>query len=98
MISDLTGELLGAAYLRDRTVMHALEPRFGRDWEALRALHPGDPRITGQDADETAWIVTFDDDRDPGATFLYDRRPAPPSSSTARALGSTPRPWRRCAR
>ena len=73
VISDLTGELLGAAYLRDRTVMHAFDERFGRDWEALRALHPGDPRITGQDADETAWIVAFDDDRDPGATFLYDR-------------------------
>jgi dipeptidyl aminopeptidase/acylaminoacyl peptidase len=73
VISDLTGELLGAAYLRDRTVMHAFDERFARDWDAVRALHPGDPRITGQDADETAWIVVFDDDRDPGATFLYDR-------------------------
>ncbi len=87
VISDLTGELLGAAYLRDRTVMHALEPRFGRDWEALRALHPGDPRITGQDADETAWVVTFDDDRDPGATFLYDR------TTGAAELLYRSRPW-----
>jgi dipeptidyl aminopeptidase/acylaminoacyl peptidase len=73
VISDLTGELLGAAYLRDRAVMHAFDEGFGRDWEAVRALHPGDPHITGQDADETAWIVVFDDDRDPGATFLFDR-------------------------
>lgn len=73
MISDLTGELLGAVYLRDRVVMHAFDERLARDWEAVRALHPGDPRITGQDAAETRWIVTFDDDRDPGATFLYDR-------------------------
>ena len=33
---------------------------------ALRDLHPGDPRITGEDAEETAWVVAFDDDRDPG--------------------------------
>jgi dipeptidyl aminopeptidase/acylaminoacyl peptidase len=73
VISDLSGELLGAAYLRDRVVVHAFDERFGRDWEAVRGLHPGDPRITGQDADESAWTVVFDDDRDPGATFLYDR-------------------------
>ena len=73
-VSDLTGELRGAVYLRDRVVMHAFDERFARDWEAVRALHHGDPRITGQDAAETMWIVSFDDDRDPGATFLYDRR------------------------
>ncbi len=73
MISDLTGELLGAVYLRDRMVLHAFDERLARDWEAVRALHPGDPRITGQDAAESRWIVAFDDDRDPGATFLYDR-------------------------
>ncbi len=87
VISDLTGELLGAAYLRDRVVMHAFDERFGRDWEAVRALHPGDPRITGQDADEAAWVVAFDDDRDPGATFLFDR-----ATGTAELLYRS-RPW-----
>ena len=37
------------------------------------ALHHGDPGIGGEDAAETTWIVSFDDDRDPGATFLFDR-------------------------
>lgn len=73
MISDRTGELLGAVYLRDRVVLHPFDERLARDWEAVRALHPGDPRITGQDADETTWIVSFDDDRDPGATYLVRR-------------------------
>jgi dipeptidyl aminopeptidase/acylaminoacyl peptidase len=73
VISERTGELLGAVYLRDRVVMHAFDERLARDWDRVRALHHGDPRITGQDADETRWIVTFDDDRDPGATFLFDR-------------------------
>jgi dipeptidyl aminopeptidase/acylaminoacyl peptidase len=73
VVSDRTGELLGAFYLRDRVVLHAFDERLARDWERVRALHPGDPRISGQDAEETAFIVVFDDDRDPGATYLYDR-------------------------
>ena len=43
VISDLTGELLGAAYLRDRAVMHAFDERFGRDWEAVRGAAPRRP-------------------------------------------------------
>lgn len=73
VVSDRTGELLGAFYLRDRVVLHAFDERLARDWERVRALHHGDPRISGQDAEETAFVVTFDDDRDPGATYLFDR-------------------------
>ncbi|MGD9573770.1 MAG: alpha/beta fold hydrolase [Thermoleophilia bacterium] len=73
VISDKTGELMGAVYLRDRVVMHAFDADLARDWERVRALHPGDPHITGQDADETMWTVAFDDDRDPGATFIFRR-------------------------
>jgi dipeptidyl aminopeptidase/acylaminoacyl peptidase len=87
VISGLTGELLGAVYLRDRVVMHAFDERLAADWEALRALHPGDPHITGQDADETTFVVAFNDDRDPGATYLYDR-----ATRTAEFLYRS-RPW-----
>ena len=73
IISDRTGELLGAAYMRDRLHISFHDERFRGDWETISALHHGDPRVSGQDADETAWIVAFDDDRDPGATFLVDR-------------------------
>ena len=74
IISDRTGELLGAVYRRDRIVMHAFDEAFARDWERVRALHPGDPMIGGSDDAEELWTVTFDDDRDPGATYLFDRR------------------------
>ncbi|HET6689246.1 MAG TPA: S9 family peptidase [Miltoncostaeaceae bacterium] len=87
MISDVTGELLGAVYLRDRVVAHIWDERLARDWERLRELHPGDPRITGQDAAETAFIVAFDDDRDPGATFHFDRQ-----TGASRLLFRS-RPW-----
>lgn len=87
VISGLTGELLGAVYLRDRVVMHAFDERLAADWEALRAVHPGDPHIIGQDADETMFVVAFNDDRDPGATYLYDR-----ATRTAEFLYRS-RPW-----
>ena len=87
ILSDRTGELLGAVYLRDRIVMHATDPVLARDWERLQDLHPGDPHIGGQDAEETAFVVAFDDDRDPGATYLYDR-----ASGTAELLYRS-RPW-----
>lgn len=73
IISDKTGELLGASYVRDRLRLSVHDERFGRDFERLRALHHGDPRISGQDAEEHTWVATFDDDRDPGATYFFDR-------------------------
>lgn len=89
VISGRTGELLGAVYLRDRLVMHAFDERLRADWDAIRALHPGDPRITSQDDAESRMVVAFDDDRDPGATYLYDR-----GTRTARLLFRS-RPWLR---
>lgn len=74
IISDRTGELIGAVYRRDRIVLHAFDEAFARDWERVRQIHPGDPMIGSTDDDETLWTVAFDDDRDPGATYLFDRR------------------------
>jgi dipeptidyl aminopeptidase/acylaminoacyl peptidase len=87
ILSDRTGELLGAAYVRDRVVLHAHDERLRRDWERAKQLHPGDPTITGQDAEERRWVLSYNDDRDPGATFLLDR-----DSGEATLLHRS-RPW-----
>jgi dipeptidyl aminopeptidase/acylaminoacyl peptidase len=73
VLREATGELQGALYRRDRLLLHALDPDFGRLWERLRRIHPGDPASLSRDAAERRWVVAFDDDRDPGATYLYDR-------------------------
>ena len=39
----------------------------------MRQIADGDPRITGSDADERMWIIAFDSDVDPGATYLFNR-------------------------
>ncbi|MGI9539788.1 MAG: S9 family peptidase [Miltoncostaeaceae bacterium] len=89
IISDRNGALLGVAYRRDRLVMSVRDDAFGADWERLRSLHSGDPVVTGQDAEERAWVATFDDDRDPGATFLVER-----GGGSSRLLFRS-RPWLR---
>jgi dipeptidyl aminopeptidase/acylaminoacyl peptidase len=87
VISDRTGALLGAAYVRDRLVMRTFDDAFRRDWERLAQVHDGDPAILGSDADERAWIVGFGHDRDPGATYLVER-----DGGEARFLHRS-RPW-----
>lgn len=87
IISDATGELIGAVYRRDRVVIHPFDDDFAADIERVRAIHPGDPMIGSTDDAERYWTVAFDDDRDPGATYLFDRR-----SGKARLLFRS-RPW-----
>ena len=74
LVSDRTRTLLGAAYLRDRLVIHTFDDEFARDIERVRAITDGDPRIMGSDAAETMWTVGFDSDVAPGAMYLFDRR------------------------
>ena len=87
IVSEKTKELEGAVYLRDRVVLHAFDESLQRDWDRLIKVHSGDPQITSEDEDETKWVVSFNDDRDPGATYLFDR-----SSGEAEFL-FRPRPW-----
>ena len=74
IVSDRTRALLGAAYLRDRLVVHAFDEDFARDWDQLRQVQDGDPHIVGTDADEDLWTVVYDSDVAPGSSWLYDRR------------------------
>ncbi len=87
IVSDKEGRLLGAAYLRDRLVIHAFDDRFAADMDRVRAIADGDPRIVGTDADERIWTITFDSDVAPGATYLFDR------DTGAHEFLFRPRPW-----
>ncbi len=87
IVSDKDRTLLGAAYLRDRLVVHTFDERFARDFEKVKQIADGDPRIMGSDADETMWVVAFDSDVDPGATYLFNR------GTGAHEFLFRPRPW-----
>ncbi len=67
-----TGALLAVRYLGERQVIRPLDPDFAEVLARLEALSVGD--ITRLSSDEAGrrWVVGFNDDRDPGATYLYD--------------------------
>ncbi|MCX2730376.1 S9 family peptidase [Saccharopolyspora sp. NFXS83] len=70
--SPRDGELLGVRYLGEQQVIRPLTPRFAAVLEALEALSDGTIGRLSCDHDEQRWVVDFDHDREPGATWLYD--------------------------
>ncbi len=87
VVSDRSGELLAVITLRHRLEWAIFDEAFGRALEAARALHPGDLRGISMDATETKWVITFDDDREPGATFAFD------ATTGEGEFLFRPRPW-----
>jgi dipeptidyl aminopeptidase/acylaminoacyl peptidase len=67
-----TGELLGVRYFGTRQEIHALDPRFGAVLQNLEMLSDGDIGRLSCDESGQRWVVGFNHDRDPGATYLYD--------------------------
>ncbi|MEW2392359.1 S9 family peptidase [Streptomyces venezuelae] len=67
-----TGALLGARYLGERQVIHALDPHFAAVLPNLERLSDGDLAAVSCDASGRRWVAVFSHDRDPGVTYLYD--------------------------
>lgn len=87
LISDITGQLLGASYDKERLVYKSFDPQFTKDLEILEKLHEGEVHLRSSSADEQKWIVAYNSPTDPGATYLYDR-----ATGKAEFL-YRPRPW-----
>ncbi|WP_378738198.1 alpha/beta fold hydrolase [Nocardia brasiliensis] len=67
-----TGKLIGARYLGERQVIHALDPDFAAVLANLPKLSDGDIGTLSSDDSGQRWIVDFEHDRDPGVTYYYD--------------------------
>jgi dipeptidyl aminopeptidase/acylaminoacyl peptidase len=72
ILSEDTGELIGARYYGERQEIHALNADFDAVLENLSALSEGDVFALSSDSSGRRWVVTFAHDRDPFATYLYD--------------------------
>jgi dipeptidyl aminopeptidase/acylaminoacyl peptidase len=60
-------------FLKERSEYVVLDESVAGDLAAIRALHPGDPVITGADDADTTWLVAFTNDAGPVSYFAYDR-------------------------
>ena len=67
-----TGALLAVRYLGERQVIRPLDPDFAEVLARLESLSVGDITRLSSDESGRRWVVGFNDDRDPGATYLYD--------------------------
>jgi dipeptidyl aminopeptidase/acylaminoacyl peptidase len=79
--ADVTGAALHpdtrepqiAVVLKDRAEYHVLDPAVEPDYEAIRALHSGDPGLVARNEADTTWLVAFTDDAGPVRYYAYDR-------------------------
>ena len=69
-----TGDLLAVRYLGERQVIQPLDPHFADVLANLQRLSDGDLGRLSSDETGQRWVVGFNHDRDPGATYLYDHR------------------------
>ena len=53
MLHPDTRDAAGGRVPNDRTEYHVLDPSVEHDWEAIQALHPGDPQPIGRDEADT---------------------------------------------
>ena len=59
--------------LKDRMEYLVLDPSVADDLKAIRALHPGDPSISGRDDADATWLIAFNVDAGSITYFMYDR-------------------------
>jgi dipeptidyl aminopeptidase/acylaminoacyl peptidase len=79
--ADVTGALLHpdtrepqiAVVLKDRAEYHVLDPAVEPDYQAIRALHSGDPGFAGRDEADATWLIAYTEDAGPVQYFAYDR-------------------------
>src|ERR1700742_820868 len=57
---------------KDREQFIVLDPAIESDLKAVRALHPGDPSISGREYANSPWLVTFSNDAGPVSYYVYD--------------------------
>jgi dipeptidyl aminopeptidase/acylaminoacyl peptidase len=59
--------------LKDRAEYHIFDSSIAADFEAIRALHPGDPQLVSRDEADLTWLVAFTTDNGPVPYYSYDR-------------------------
>jgi dipeptidyl aminopeptidase/acylaminoacyl peptidase len=73
MLHPDTREPQIAVVVKDRAEYHVLDPAVEPDYQAIRALHSGDPQLAGRDEADATWLIGFTDDAGPVRYYAYDR-------------------------
>lgn len=74
IFSEVSEELVGTAYVDDRTRVYWRDKAFEKDYNFLRRkLGDAEIGLGASTTDERKWIVSASSDVEPGAVYLFDR-------------------------
>jgi dipeptidyl aminopeptidase/acylaminoacyl peptidase len=72
LIRRRTGEVIAARFVGERPTIQVLDPEFAPVYAALSKLSDGVLSSVSSDDSERLWVASFNHDREPGLTYLYD--------------------------
>jgi dipeptidyl aminopeptidase/acylaminoacyl peptidase len=72
-VDPATHEVQVVTFMRERADHVVLDGSLRADFEAMRALHPGDLHFNGRDHADRIWILGFTADDGPVSYFSFDR-------------------------
>jgi dipeptidyl aminopeptidase/acylaminoacyl peptidase len=75
-VDPATHEVQVVTFTRERAEHVILDESLRADFEAMRALHPGDLHFNGRDHAGRIWILGFTADAGPVSYYAYDRSTA----------------------
>ena len=73
LVDERTREVVAAHVERERSEWEVLDPAYGADFAAIKALHPGDFLFTSQSDDGRHLIVAYVVDNGPASYYAFDR-------------------------
>ncbi len=75
MFSDVSHELIATVYVDEKEKLYWKEKKFAADYELLEKKLPGKQLGFGSHTnDEQQWLISASSDREPGETYLFNRR------------------------
>jgi dipeptidyl aminopeptidase/acylaminoacyl peptidase len=75
IFSEVTDELVGTAYIDDKTMIYWKDAGFKDAWAYLEKEFPGkEISATSSTKDEVLWLIAVSSDTDPGAVYLFDKK------------------------
>ncbi|MFB3903266.1 MAG: alpha/beta fold hydrolase [Acidobacteriota bacterium] len=75
VFSDLTDELIATIYIDDKFRLHFKDKKYEADYNYLKKK-VGDKQVAfgSHTKDEQKWLISATSDREPGETYLFDRK------------------------
>ncbi len=73
LVDPVTRKLIAVGIERDRNEWQVLDPAYAAEFDALRALHPGDYGFTSISADGSKAVVAYNVDDGPVSFYQFDR-------------------------